>query len=214
MKIIVIGCTGTIGGEVVKALSLNKHEVVGASRKGELKVNLDDPNSIRALFEKVRDADAVVSCAGNAVFKPFADLTDADYELGLRSKLMGQVTLARLAKDHLRDGGSITLTTGVLAMHPMRGKRVDLDGECWPRGLCARRGAGTSSQHPHQRGKSALGERNDGQVRHGSVPGPCGGGRRQGLCRGGRGFAAGQDTGGRSKELIARVVVARVSKTV
>ena len=34
---------------------------------------------------------------------------------------MGQVALARMAKDHLRDGGSITLTTGVLAMHPMAG---------------------------------------------------------------------------------------------
>ena len=61
----------------------------------------------------------MISCAGNAAFRPFADLTDADYELGLRSKLMGQVTLARIAKDHLHDGGSITLTTGVLAMHPM-----------------------------------------------------------------------------------------------
>ena len=47
--------------------------------------------------------------------------TDADYELRLRSKLMGQVTLGRVAKDHLRDGGSITLTTGILAMHPMPG---------------------------------------------------------------------------------------------
>src|SRR5271167_3090504 len=34
---------------------------------------------------------------------------------------MGQVSLARMAKDHLRDGGSITLTAGVLAMHPMQG---------------------------------------------------------------------------------------------
>ena len=41
--------------------------------------------------------------------------------LGLHSKLMGQVSLARIAKDHLRDGGSIVLTTGVLAMHPMLG---------------------------------------------------------------------------------------------
>jgi hypothetical protein len=32
---------------------------------------------------------------------------------------MGQVSLARMAKDHLRDRGSITLTTGVLAMHPI-----------------------------------------------------------------------------------------------
>jgi NAD(P)-dependent dehydrogenase (short-subunit alcohol dehydrogenase family) len=121
MKIIVIGATGTIGGEVVKALALNKHDVVRASRNGDMKANLDDPATIRAMFEKVRDVNAVISCAGNAAFKPFADLTDADYELGLRSKLMGQVSLARMAKDHLRDGGSITLTTGVLAMHPMLG---------------------------------------------------------------------------------------------
>lgn len=121
MKIIVIGAGGTIGAEVVNALSLNKHEVVGASRSSAVTVDLDDPASIRAMFEKVRGVDAVISCAGNAVFKPFADLTDADYEIGLRSKLMGQVALARLAKDHLRDGGSITLTTGILAIHPMLG---------------------------------------------------------------------------------------------
>src|SRR5271166_1734988 len=121
MKIIVIGATGTIGSEVVTALSLKRHEVVRASRNGEVKVTLDDPASVRALFERVRNVDAVVSCAGNAAFKPFADLTDADYELGLRSKLMGQVSLARAAKDALRDSGSITLTTGVLAMQPMPG---------------------------------------------------------------------------------------------
>ncbi len=95
MKIIVIGATGTIGGEVAKALSLKKHEVVRASRNGDVRVTLDDPPSVRALFDEVRDVDAVVSCAGNAAFKPFADLTDADYDLGLRSKLMGQVSLAR-----------------------------------------------------------------------------------------------------------------------
>ncbi len=121
MKIIVVGATGTIGAAVAQALAANKHEVVAASRNGAVKVNLDEPASIRALFETVREVDAVVSCAGNAVFKPFADLTDADYELGLRSKLMGQVTLARAAKDQLRDGGSITVTTGLLAMHPMPG---------------------------------------------------------------------------------------------
>jgi NAD(P)-dependent dehydrogenase (short-subunit alcohol dehydrogenase family) len=111
MKIIVIGATGTIGVEVAKALSASKHEVVCASRNG----------SIRAIFDKILDVDAVISCAGNAAFRPFVDLTDADYELGLRSKLMGQVSLAGIAKDHLHDGGSITLTTGMLAMHPMPG---------------------------------------------------------------------------------------------
>ncbi len=34
---------------------------------------------------------------------------------------MGQVSLVRIAKDCLRDGGSITLTTGTLATHPIIG---------------------------------------------------------------------------------------------
>jgi len=121
MKIIVIGATGTIGAEVAKTLSTRRHEVIGASRNGEVKVSLEDAASIKAVFGMIRGVDAVISCAGNAVFKAFAELTDADYELGLRSKLMGQVSLARIAKDHLNDGGSITLTSGVLAIHPMAG---------------------------------------------------------------------------------------------
>ena len=40
MKIIVIGATGTIGVEVAKALSATEHEIVRASRNGE--VNLED----------------------------------------------------------------------------------------------------------------------------------------------------------------------------
>jgi NAD(P)-dependent dehydrogenase (short-subunit alcohol dehydrogenase family) len=121
MKIIVIGATGTIGAAVAAALAAKKHEVVRASRNGEVKVDIDDPATVRALFAAVKNADAVVSCAGNAVFKPFAQLTDADYALCLKSKLMGQVAVARLAADHLNDGGSITLTTGVLAGKPMPG---------------------------------------------------------------------------------------------
>lgn len=121
MKVIVIGATGTIGHEVAKALAAKKHEVVHASRHGKTRVDLEDQASIRAMFGSVRNPDAVVCCAGDAAFKPFAELADADYALGLRSKLMGQVWLARIAMDHLRDGGSITLTAGVLAREPMPG---------------------------------------------------------------------------------------------
>jgi NAD(P)-dependent dehydrogenase (short-subunit alcohol dehydrogenase family) len=121
MKIIVIGATGTIGGEVAKALSQKNHEVIGASRKGDFKVSLEDPASVQALFDKVGKFDGVVVCTGDAVFKPFAQLTDADYESSFRSKLMGQASVARYAVAHLNDGGSITLTSGVLAAQPIPG---------------------------------------------------------------------------------------------
>ena len=59
MKIIVIGATGTISSEVSKALTQKQHEVVRASRKSEVKVNLDDPTSVRSLFDTIQDVDAV-----------------------------------------------------------------------------------------------------------------------------------------------------------
>lgn len=120
MKIIVIGSTGVIGSAVAKALA-GKHEVIGVHRKSDPAVDVEKPATIATLFDKVRDVDAVVSCAGNAVFKPLADLADADYEFCLHSKLLGQVAVIRYALKHLRDGGSVTVTSGVLAQNAMVG---------------------------------------------------------------------------------------------
>ena len=120
MKVVVIGATGTIGKAVAEALA-PRHEVVRVSRKGPVKADLEAPASLSRLFETVTGVDAVVCCAGSAVFKPLAQLSDADFGASLRSKLMGQVDLVRAAMGHLRDGGSITLTSGVLAREPIPG---------------------------------------------------------------------------------------------
>lgn len=120
MKIIVIGATGTIGSAVSEALA-RSHEVVRAARRGPVHADLEDAASIEDLFATVRAVDAVVCCAGSAAFAPLDKISDADFELSLRSKLMGQVNLARIASRHVNDGGSITLTSGVLALEPMPG---------------------------------------------------------------------------------------------
>ena len=120
MKIVVIGSTGIIGTAVVRAL-VGRHEVIGASRHGEPKVDLADPSTVAAMFRAVPAIDAVICCAGSAAWKPLAQLTDEDFAFSLSNKLMGQVHLARLAMTHLRDAGSITLTGGVLAQKPMPG---------------------------------------------------------------------------------------------
>jgi NAD(P)-dependent dehydrogenase (short-subunit alcohol dehydrogenase family) len=122
MRILIVGATGTIGSEVAKALSGGGHEVVAASHGStDLKVDITDPASIRALYERVGEVDAVVSCAGNAAWKPLAELGDDDFAFSLRHKLMGQVDLVRLGLGHVRDGGSFTVTSGVLARSPMPG---------------------------------------------------------------------------------------------
>lgn len=121
MRIIVIGAAGTIGSAVGEVLS-SHHDVVGVGRtSGEAHADIADADSLRALFAFVQPFDAVVCAAGSAAFGPLADLRDEDFELGFRSKLMGQVNLVRLGFPHITDRGSFTLTSGILSQHPTPG---------------------------------------------------------------------------------------------
>lgn len=121
MRILVIGATGTIGQVVVQALA-SRHEIVAASRKrAALKVDLASPDSIRALFDAAGPVDAVVCSAGDARFNALSKLTAEDFQFCLENKLMGQVNVVRIGLDRVRDGGSITVTSGVLARTPMPG---------------------------------------------------------------------------------------------
>jgi NAD(P)-dependent dehydrogenase (short-subunit alcohol dehydrogenase family) len=123
MKVIVIGSSGIIGSAVVRALE-GRHQVVGASRHGELRVDLEDPTSIEALFAAVWDVDAVVCCAGGGAFKPLAQLSDQDFAFSLNNKLMGQVRVIRAALQVVKEGGSITVTSGAAAQRPSPGAAV------------------------------------------------------------------------------------------
>ncbi|HEY9737769.1 MAG TPA: short chain dehydrogenase [Trichocoleus sp.] len=121
MKVVILGASGTIGAEVVRALSA-RHEIIRVGRSsGDYQVDLMDKASIKALFEAVGDCDAVVSAAGQAKFGPLESLTDEDFEFSLSNKLMGQVNLVRVGLPYVRDNGSFTLTTGILAQSPMPG---------------------------------------------------------------------------------------------
>ncbi len=121
MRIIVIGATGTLGRAIVDQFA-GRHQVVTAGRStGEVRVDLTDPASISGMYTEVGDFDAVVCAAGAVTFAPLADLTSDDYEVGLRSKLMGQVNLVLLGRGLIADGGSFTLTSGVLSADPVRG---------------------------------------------------------------------------------------------
>ncbi len=121
MKIVLIGATGTIGKAVAKALS-QQHELVRVSRSsGDLQADIASPDSLRKLFEAATPYDAVVCAAGEAAFGALNALSDEDFQLGLGSKLMGQVNLVRLGLSSISDGGSFTLTSGVLSQHPSPG---------------------------------------------------------------------------------------------
>jgi NAD(P)-dependent dehydrogenase (short-subunit alcohol dehydrogenase family) len=119
MKLLIVGGQGTIGNKVSAHFS-KKHEIVIAGRvSGDVTVDIADSKSIKAMFESIGKVDAILCIAGEAKWAPFDSLTEEDFYIGLRSKLMGQVNLVRIGKDYLNAGGSFTLTTGILADHPV-----------------------------------------------------------------------------------------------
>jgi NAD(P)-dependent dehydrogenase (short-subunit alcohol dehydrogenase family) len=120
VRVVVIGATGTIGKAIIQALT-PRHDVVPVSRHGEHRVNIDDPNSIAQMYRALGRVEAVICAAGEAKFAPLAQLTDEDFALSVRSKWLGQVNVIRLGLAQVADGGSITVTSGILATRPSPG---------------------------------------------------------------------------------------------
>ena len=119
MKILLVGATGTIGKRITWRLQ-EKHELVTAgSKSGNVQFDMTNVRSIEELFEKVGKVDAIVAAAGSAPMAPLTDLTEEHFYQGFRSKMMGQINLALIGQKYLNPGGSITLTTGVLAEDPI-----------------------------------------------------------------------------------------------
>jgi NAD(P)-dependent dehydrogenase (short-subunit alcohol dehydrogenase family) len=119
MKILIIGGEGTIGKKVSNHFS-KKHEVLIAGRNsGDIVVDIVNSQSIEAMFESIGKVDAVACIAGEAKWAAFDSMTEEDFHIGLKSKLMGQVNLVRIGQNYLNAGGSFTLSTGILADHPV-----------------------------------------------------------------------------------------------
>ncbi|RFC54836.1 short chain dehydrogenase [Brumimicrobium aurantiacum] len=119
MKILIIGGNGTIGKTVVSHFN-EKNEILIAGRtNGDVTVDIADSSSIKSMFEKIGKVDAIICIAGEAKWDDFNKLSEDDYYIGLKSKLMGQVNLVRIGQNYLNSNGSITLSTGILADDPV-----------------------------------------------------------------------------------------------
>jgi len=121
MRILVIGASGTIGKAVVDALSGGNEVIRASSKTSPTKVDIANANSIRGMYHSLGRVDHVVCCAGNAKFGPLEQLSDDDFRFCLDHKLMGQVNVVRYGFENVNDGGSFTVTSGVLAQNPMKG---------------------------------------------------------------------------------------------
>jgi NAD(P)-dependent dehydrogenase (short-subunit alcohol dehydrogenase family) len=120
VKVLVIGGSGLVGGAAADALEAAGDEVLRASRSSAPSVDLKDPQSIESLFEQVGSLDAVISAVGSAPYKPLTELTRDDFVAGYYGKVLPQIDVVRIGIPYLRDGGSFTVTTGILAREPIR----------------------------------------------------------------------------------------------
>jgi len=120
MKIILVGASGTLG-KYLAADFVQRHDVIAVGRtSGDLHADIESVLSIRELYAGIGAFDAVVCAAGAGFFGPFEEMGDAEFRRGIDSKLMGQVNLVLEGRKHIADGGSFTLTTGILADDPIR----------------------------------------------------------------------------------------------
>lgn len=119
MKILLIGASGDIGTIVREELSA-RHQVITVGRNsGDLNADIADRASIEKMYADCGDVDAVVSTVGSVHFGPLHDYTHETFMLGLSNKVMGQVNLVLVGLNHVTEGGSFTLTSGVLDRDPV-----------------------------------------------------------------------------------------------
>lgn len=120
MRILVIGAGGDIGQIVSQDLG-SRHDVVRAGRtKGDIQVDIADRAAVDDMYARLGSLDAVVSTAGDAHFGPLMDFTTETFMIGLTNKVMGQVNLVLGGAKIVTEGGSFTLTSGVLDRDPIR----------------------------------------------------------------------------------------------
>lgn len=119
MRILIIGGNGTVGQPVTTHFSKNNEVVIASRNSGDLKIDIANTDSIKQGLEQAGQLDAIICIAGEAKWADFNELTEDDYFIGLKSKLMGQVNLVRIGQNYLNPNGSITLSTGILADDPV-----------------------------------------------------------------------------------------------
>jgi NAD(P)-dependent dehydrogenase (short-subunit alcohol dehydrogenase family) len=99
-----------------------RHEVIKVGRNSsDVQMDIEDIDSIRAMYQQIGKVDAVVSAVGHGHFGGVAEMTTEQFMKGINHKVLPQVNLVLEGFDYLNDGGSFTLTSGVLNRDPISG---------------------------------------------------------------------------------------------
>jgi NAD(P)-dependent dehydrogenase (short-subunit alcohol dehydrogenase family) len=119
MKIIIVGGTGTVGQAVAKELAARHTLITVGHAKGDAQVDISNLQSIEKMYQTIGKFDALIATTGSVHFGALTEMTAEQYQIGLQSKLMGQVNLVLAGLKMINDNGSFTLTSGVLSEDPI-----------------------------------------------------------------------------------------------
>lgn len=113
-KIVIIGAEGAIGKKIKETFLTEEFEIISVGKSsGQYQVNIDDVESVKALYAQIGKFDALVCAAGNLALAPLQQLERQHWDIGLNSKLMGQINLVQQGIAHINEGGSFTLVSGI-----------------------------------------------------------------------------------------------------
>ncbi|USD67409.1 short chain dehydrogenase [Vibrio sp. SCSIO 43136] len=123
-KVLVLGSTGLVGGALVEKLKATTQVIEASYNHPQNPFDLSDPKSLKALFEKVGKVDAIFCTAGVANMADWHTSSDAEWDFGIKNKMMGQINTLRFGQQYVNDGGVIVLTSGILAQYPIQGSSI------------------------------------------------------------------------------------------
>ncbi|WP_075723218.1 short chain dehydrogenase [Corynebacterium stationis] len=92
---------------------------LASSRNSSPGIDITDVASVKEFFNQAGSFDTIVAALGSAPFVHLEYADTEDFQAGFNNKLQGQINLVMHELDHLVDGGSFTLITGILTQHPV-----------------------------------------------------------------------------------------------
>jgi len=111
MRIIVTGGAGGLGRQIVRVLSEAGHSLLSCDLAHEhesvtqRRLDVTDEAQVAALFAGIPALDAVIHCAGQGIFKPFDELTGADWRALLDANVTGAFLVSQAASRAMRGSG-------------------------------------------------------------------------------------------------------------
>ncbi len=138
MRVLVVGATGALGGEIARELAARGSRVAVSGRSAErtaslaadlgvpaIPADLRSPGApewvVREAASHLGGLDAVVQCAGVVAYGPVHDLTDETLVELVETNLLAPARLARAALGELGRGGTIVQVSAIVADMPVAG---------------------------------------------------------------------------------------------